>query len=129
MRSDMNDVVDALDAAAGTTCLVGAGGKKTTLYALADRLDRAVLTATVRIPIFDREVAAVRVTEGPRGRARRDRGGRRREGSGGRRRADGRTRAVPCSDWSRSVSATTDTEGTTPPSSTISGARTTGRSS
>jgi len=49
----------------GTTCLVGAGGKKTTLYALADRLDRAVLTATVRIPIFDREVAAVRVTEAP----------------------------------------------------------------
>jgi probable selenium-dependent hydroxylase accessory protein YqeC len=61
----MDDVVDALDAAAGTTCLVGAGGKKTTLYALADRLDRAVLTATVRIPIFDREVAAVRVTEDP----------------------------------------------------------------
>jgi len=28
-------------------------------------LDRAVLTATVRIPIFDREVAAVRVTEAP----------------------------------------------------------------
>ncbi|PAU84601.1 putative selenium-dependent hydroxylase accessory protein YqeC [Halorubrum salipaludis] len=61
----MNDIVDALGAAAGTTCLVGAGGKKTTLYALADRLDRAVLTATVRIPIFDREVAAVRVTGDP----------------------------------------------------------------
>jgi len=61
----MDDVVDALDAAAGTTCLVGAGGKKTTLYALADRLDRAVLTATVRIPIFDREVAEVRVTGDP----------------------------------------------------------------
>ena len=61
----MTDVVDALDAGAGTTCLVGAGGKKTTLYALADRLDRAVLTATVRIPIFDREVAAVRVAENP----------------------------------------------------------------
>ena len=63
----MDDVVEALDAAAGTTCLVGAGGKKTTLYALADRLDRAVLTATVRIPIFDREVAAVRVTPDPVG--------------------------------------------------------------
>lgn len=63
----MDDVVDALDAAAGTTCLVGAGGKKTTLYALADRLDRAVLTATVRIPIFDREVAEVRVTDDPVG--------------------------------------------------------------
>lgn len=61
----MDDVVAALDAAHGTTCLVGAGGKKTTLYALADRLDRAVLTATVRIPIFDREVAAVRVTGDP----------------------------------------------------------------
>ena len=61
----MHDVVDALDAAEGTTCLVGAGGKKTTLYALADRLDRAVLTATVRIPIFDGEVAAVRVTTDP----------------------------------------------------------------
>ncbi|WP_144798603.1 selenium cofactor biosynthesis protein YqeC [Halorubrum depositum] len=63
----MDDVVDALDAAAGTTCLVGAGGKKTTLYALADRLDRAVLTATVRIPIFDREVAEVRVSDDPVG--------------------------------------------------------------
>jgi probable selenium-dependent hydroxylase accessory protein YqeC len=61
----MDDVVDALDAAEGTTCLVGAGGKKTTLYALAGRLDRAVLTATVRIPIFDGEVAAVRVTTDP----------------------------------------------------------------
>lgn len=59
------NVVDALDAAEGTTCLVGAGGKKTTLYALANRLDRAILTATVRIPIFDAEVASVRVTESP----------------------------------------------------------------
>lgn len=61
----MDDVVDALDAAEGVTCLVGAGGKKTTLYALASRLDRAVVTATVRIPIFDREVAAVRATDDP----------------------------------------------------------------
>lgn len=61
----MNAVVDALDAAQGMTCLVGAGGKKTTLYALANRLDQALLTATVRIPIFDREVAAVRLTEDP----------------------------------------------------------------
>lgn len=59
------DVVEALSADAGTTCLVGAGGKKTTLYALAGALDRAVLTATVRIPIFDRQVAEVRVTDGP----------------------------------------------------------------
>ncbi|WP_323190175.1 selenium cofactor biosynthesis protein YqeC [Halostella sp. PRR32] len=59
------DIVDALDAAGGTTCLVGAGGKKTTLYALADRIDRAVVTATVRIPIFDRHVAEVVVTDDP----------------------------------------------------------------
>ncbi|SMO69452.1 selenium cofactor biosynthesis protein YqeC [Halorubrum cibi] len=59
------NVVDALDAAEGTTCLVGAGGKKTTLYALAARLDRAVLTATVRIPIFDRQVATVRTAKDP----------------------------------------------------------------
>ncbi|EMA68227.1 anaerobic dehydrogenase cluster protein [Halorubrum aidingense JCM 13560] len=58
-------IATALGATEGTTCLVGAGGKKTTLYALAGRLDRAVLTATVRIPIFDREVASVRVTEDP----------------------------------------------------------------
>ncbi|QAU13979.1 putative selenium-dependent hydroxylase accessory protein YqeC [Halorubrum sp. BOL3-1] len=61
----MNELVEALATADGTTCLVGAGGKKTTLYELADRLDRAILTATVRIPIFDRKVAAVRVTSDP----------------------------------------------------------------
>jgi probable selenium-dependent hydroxylase accessory protein YqeC len=48
-------------AADGVTAVVGAGGKKTTLYALCGLLDRAVLTATVRIPIFDDHVAAVRV--------------------------------------------------------------------
>jgi len=47
-------------AADGVTAVVGAGGKKTTLYALCGLLDRAVLTATVRIPIFDDHVAAVR---------------------------------------------------------------------
>lgn len=57
----------ALAADLGTTCVVGAGGKKSTLYELADRLDRAVLTATVRIPIFDRQVATVEVTEDPVG--------------------------------------------------------------
>ncbi|MFC5134858.1 MULTISPECIES: selenium cofactor biosynthesis protein YqeC [Haloferacaceae] len=59
------NVVDALDAGEGTTCLVGAGGKKTTLYALAPRLDRAILTATVRIPIFDRQVSTVRTAADP----------------------------------------------------------------
>ncbi|MFC4450874.1 selenium cofactor biosynthesis protein YqeC [Halorussus aquaticus] len=56
---------EALDAESGLTCVVGAGGKKTTLYALADRLDRAVVTATVRIPIFDAAVAEVVVTGDP----------------------------------------------------------------
>lgn len=49
----------------GLTCVVGAGGKKTTLYALAARLDRAVVTATVRIPIFDEHVSRVVVTDDP----------------------------------------------------------------
>ncbi len=59
------DIVEALEADSGTTCVVGAGGKKTTLYTLADRLDRAVVTATVRIPIFDQHVAEVFVTDDP----------------------------------------------------------------
>jgi probable selenium-dependent hydroxylase accessory protein YqeC len=56
-----------LAAPGGVTAVVGAGGKKTTLYALCDLLDRAVLTATVRIPIFDSHVATVRVTGDPVG--------------------------------------------------------------
>ncbi len=58
------DLIEALHADA-LTCVVGAGGKKTTLYALANAADRGVLTATVRIPIFDDQVARVVVTEGP----------------------------------------------------------------
>ncbi|MDY6819924.1 MAG: selenium cofactor biosynthesis protein YqeC [Halobacteriales archaeon] len=58
------DIVTAL-AADGIVCVVGAGGKKTTMYTLADRLDRAVVTATVRIPIFDEYVARVAVTDDP----------------------------------------------------------------
>ncbi|WP_152040087.1 selenium cofactor biosynthesis protein YqeC [Salinigranum salinum] len=45
--------------------VVGAGGKKTTLYRLGRMLDRAVVTATVRIPIFDDQVARVVVTDDP----------------------------------------------------------------
>ncbi|MCL9814057.1 selenium cofactor biosynthesis protein YqeC [Natranaeroarchaeum aerophilus] len=56
---------DALAARSGLVAVVGAGGKKTTLYALASRLDRAILTATVRIPIFDRQVTKVFVTDDP----------------------------------------------------------------
>ncbi|AJF24578.1 selenium cofactor biosynthesis protein YqeC [Haloarcula sp. KBTZ06] len=60
------NIVDALDARRGTTCFVGAGGKKTTMAALAARLEHAVVTATVRIPIFDGWVEDVVVTETPR---------------------------------------------------------------
>lgn len=59
------DIVDALEARRGTTCVVGAGGKKTTMATLAGRLDRAVVTATVRIPIFDSWVERVVVTDDP----------------------------------------------------------------
>ena len=58
------DLVDALSAR-GLVCTVGAGGKKTTCYTLAARLDRAVVTATVRIPVFDDRVARVAVTDDP----------------------------------------------------------------
>ncbi|MEF8757935.1 MAG: selenium cofactor biosynthesis protein YqeC [Halobacteriales archaeon] len=58
------DLVDAL-AARGLVAVVGAGGKKTTLYALAERFDRALVTATVRIPIFDAHVSHVAVTDDP----------------------------------------------------------------
>jgi probable selenium-dependent hydroxylase accessory protein YqeC len=58
-------IVNALNARGGLTCVVGAGGKKTTMYALGARLDRAVLTATVRIPIFDPHVQRVFVTNDP----------------------------------------------------------------
>jgi probable selenium-dependent hydroxylase accessory protein YqeC len=61
------NLIEALAADAKLVCVVGAGGKKTTLYALANRLDRAVVTATVRIPIFDDQVAEVRVTRDPVG--------------------------------------------------------------
>ena len=61
------DIVSALGADRGLVSVVGAGGKKTTLYALAERIDRAVVTATVRIPIFDQYVAEVAVTEDPLG--------------------------------------------------------------
>jgi probable selenium-dependent hydroxylase accessory protein YqeC len=63
--ADEMELTAALDARGGLVCLVGAGGKKSTMYALADRLDRAVVTATVRIPIFDDRVGTVHVTEDP----------------------------------------------------------------
>jgi probable selenium-dependent hydroxylase accessory protein YqeC len=47
------------------TAVAGAGGKKSTLYALAAELDRAVVTATVRIPPFEDRVERLEVTETP----------------------------------------------------------------
>lgn len=57
-------LVDALDAE-GVVAAVGAGGKKSTLYALADHIDRAVVTATVRIPPFAEYVRDLQVTDTP----------------------------------------------------------------
>jgi len=63
------DICEALRAESGVVAVVGAGGKKTTLYTLAVRASdagrRAVVTATVRIPIFDRHVENVVVTDEP----------------------------------------------------------------
>jgi probable selenium-dependent hydroxylase accessory protein YqeC len=50
---------------AGVVSVVGAGGKKSTLYALAAELDRAVVTATVRIPPFEDRVERLAVTSDP----------------------------------------------------------------
>jgi probable selenium-dependent hydroxylase accessory protein YqeC len=49
----------------GVVAVVGAGGKKSTLYALAAELDRAVLTATVRIPPFEGHVDRLVVADDP----------------------------------------------------------------
>ncbi|MFB6159633.1 MAG: selenium cofactor biosynthesis protein YqeC [Haloferacaceae archaeon] len=49
-----------------SVAVVGAGGKKTTLYALAAARDRAVVTSTVRIPPFPDGVRGV-VTDDPVG--------------------------------------------------------------
>ena len=59
------DLAEALCATDGICCFVGAGGKKTTMYTLARHADRAVVTATVRIPPFDAHVADVCVTTDP----------------------------------------------------------------
>lgn len=60
------ELTEAVEAR-GVVCAVGAGGKKTLLYTLAQHVDRAVVTATVRIPIFDENVASVAVTDDPAG--------------------------------------------------------------
>ncbi len=59
------ELEEAICARGSVVCVVGAGGKKSTLYALADRLERAIVTATVRIPPFVDQVADLRVSESP----------------------------------------------------------------
>jgi probable selenium-dependent hydroxylase accessory protein YqeC len=62
----VTSLLDALPAdAADCTCFVGAGGKKTTMYALADRIERAVVTATVRIPPFADRMGTLAVGDDP----------------------------------------------------------------
>ena len=58
------DLVEALEGR-GTVAVVGAGGKKTTLWRLAERHDRVVVTAATRIPAFEERVADLVVTEDP----------------------------------------------------------------
>ena len=58
------DLVEAL-AGRGVVAAVGAGGKKTTLWALAAEHDRAVVTAATRIPMFEERVSELVVTDDP----------------------------------------------------------------
>ncbi|WP_178917115.1 selenium cofactor biosynthesis protein YqeC [Natronomonas gomsonensis] len=60
---DLNEAFDP----EGAVAVVGAGGKKSTLYALSAALDRAVVTATVRIPPFEGHVGRLVVTDDPAG--------------------------------------------------------------
>jgi len=58
-------LVETIEPADGLVSVVGAGGKTTTVYALAARTANAVVTSTVRMPILDRAVATVAVTTEP----------------------------------------------------------------
>jgi probable selenium-dependent hydroxylase accessory protein YqeC len=66
---DLRDAVgvptDGSGAAGWTLAVVGAGGKKSLLYALAARAERAVVTSTVRIPPPEDRVASVVVDRDP----------------------------------------------------------------
>jgi probable selenium-dependent hydroxylase accessory protein YqeC len=59
------DLVEALDVETGITSIVGAGGKKSLMFALGSRLEGSLLTSTVRIPIFDDRVERLHVTSDP----------------------------------------------------------------
>lgn len=58
------DLIEVL-AGRGVVAAVGAGGKKTTLWALAARHDRAVVTSATRIPLFEDRVCDLVVTADP----------------------------------------------------------------
>ncbi|MCB1716591.1 MAG: putative selenium-dependent hydroxylase accessory protein YqeC [Candidatus Competibacteraceae bacterium] len=61
-----NDLLDSLQIQGGIVCLVGAGGKKTTLYALAQRFSgRIGITTTVHLPPFPRSLPGTRVIAPP----------------------------------------------------------------
>ena len=49
----------------GLTAVIGAGGKKSTMYAVAPTLDCAVVTTAVRIPPFEDQVAEFYETRDP----------------------------------------------------------------
>ncbi|MFW5965390.1 MAG: selenium cofactor biosynthesis protein YqeC [Halodesulfurarchaeum sp.] len=59
------EYVQALGLERGITAVVGAGGKKSTIYDAAGAIDRAVVTSTVRIPPFDENVAELHRTSEP----------------------------------------------------------------
>ena len=58
----MNDLLDVLEARRGIVCAIGAGGKKTTLYALArHHPGKVAITATVYNTFFPADLDAVEV--------------------------------------------------------------------
>lgn len=59
------EYVTELGLDSGLTAVVGAGGKKSTLYTVGAELDRGVVTTAVRIPRFDEHVAELHETTDP----------------------------------------------------------------
>jgi probable selenium-dependent hydroxylase accessory protein YqeC len=57
-------LIDALEAESGIVCAIGAGGKKTTLYAIArHHPGRVAITSTVYIPYFPDDIDAAVVVD------------------------------------------------------------------
>ncbi|MFB6086200.1 MAG: selenium cofactor biosynthesis protein YqeC [Halodesulfurarchaeum sp.] len=59
------EYVTELGLDSGLTAVVGAGGKKSTLYTVGNALDRGVVTTAVHIPRFDEHVAELHETTDP----------------------------------------------------------------